>query len=151
MENLNYVHNIIAPKSSVFIMPAVIMILFVVMFIGCIGIMYYMRNTTINVNNEYLTIKSFLYGKTISLDKIDIAGLRRLNLYDEPEYNIRIRTNGVGLPNYFVGWMKLNNGNRALVYLTDRTNVALIPTDEYSILFSTDDFEGLKEILNKRK
>jgi hypothetical protein len=29
--------------------------------------------------------------------------------------------------------------------------VALIPTDDYDILFSTEDFNGIKEALKKRK
>jgi hypothetical protein len=48
-----------------------------------------------------------------------------------------------------VGWMKLNNGNKAWVYVTDKTNVALIPTNEYDILISTDDFTGITEALHK--
>jgi hypothetical protein len=36
-----------------------------------------------------------------------------------------------------------------LVYLTDKTNVVLIPTNEYDVLISADDFTGITEALNK--
>jgi hypothetical protein len=109
-----------------------------------------MKNTSIIITDKNLTIKSLFYSKSIPLEKINVNGLRQLNLQNDKEYNPKIRSNGIGLPNYYVGWMKLNNGNKSLVYLTDRTNVALIPTDEYDILFSTDDFDEIKEKLNKK-
>jgi hypothetical protein len=45
--------------------------------------------------------------------------------------------------------MILNNGNKALVYLTDKTNVVLIPTNDYDVLISTNDFAGIIKELNK--
>jgi hypothetical protein len=74
-----------------------------------------MKNTPIIITNEKLTIKLLFYGKTISLDKINVNGLRQLNLHSDQEYNIKIRSNGIGLPNFYVGWMRLNNGNKSLV------------------------------------
>jgi hypothetical protein len=149
MEKVNYVHNIIEPKLNSFIVPVLLTVLFLLIFIACIGVMYYMKNTTIHITNGFLTIKAFFYGKSIPLDNINVNGIRKLNLYHDDEYNIKIRSNGIGLPNYYTGWMKLNNGNKALVYLTDRKKVILIPTKEYDILFSTDDFDGIKDTLNE--
>jgi hypothetical protein len=150
MENINYVHNIIAPKFYGYIMPIFFMILLMFLVLSCIGIIYYMKNTTIIITDKSLTIKTLFYGKTIPLDRINAAGVRNFNLLEDREYNIKIRINGIRLSNYSAGWMRLNNGNKALVYLTDKTNVALFPTDEYDILFSTDDFDRIKEILNKK-
>ena len=139
----------IAPKFKAYII--FLMILFIVLFICFIVLMYNMKNTSIIVTNENLTVKSLFYGQTIPLEKINVNGLQKLNLYNDQGYNIKSRSNGIGLPNYYVGWMILNNGNKAFVYLADRTNVVLIPTDEYDILISTDNFYGIEEMLNKRK
>jgi hypothetical protein len=151
MENINYVQHIILPKQNSYIVPAIMLVFFILLFIACIGLIYYMKNTTININNEYLTIKTLFYGKKIPLDEINANGIKKLDLNKDTEYNIKIRTNGIGLPNYHLGWMRLNNGNKALVYLTDKSNVILIPTDEYDILISVDNFDMIKEILNKAK
>jgi hypothetical protein len=150
VDNINYVHNIIAPKFNSFIVPIILMVFSIAFFACCIGIVYYMKNTSIIITDKYLAIKSLFYSKTIPLEKINVNGLKQLNLHNDKEYDPKIRVNGIGLPNYYVGWMKLNNGNKSLVYLSDRTNVALIPTDDYDILFSTDDFDGIKEKLNKK-
>jgi hypothetical protein len=145
----NYVHNIITPKFSGFIIPIILAFIFVFLSIACIGIIYSMKNTTINIGNGFLTVKSLFYGKSISLDEINVDGIKQLNLYNDKDYNVKIRTNGIGLPNYYTGWMKLNNGNKALVYLTARTNVVLIPTNNYDVLISFDDFDGAKAALNR--
>jgi hypothetical protein len=34
--------------------------------------------------------------------------------HNDRGYNIKISANGIGLSNYYVSWMKLNNDNKAL-------------------------------------
>ena len=44
------------------------------------------------------------------------------------------------MPGYQAGWLRLKNGERALVYLTDKTRAVYIPTTEdYSVLVSPDE------------
>ena len=142
------VYNIIAPKLISYIAPILVMVLFAV---PLIGITYYMKNTSIIITKEFLTIKTLFYGKKIPIKKINVNELRKLNLYNSEGYNIKKRANGIRLPNYYAGWMTLNNGNKALVHITDKRNVLLIPTDEYDILFSTNDFDGIKKLLKEIK
>ena len=151
MDSFYYVQNIITPKSNAFVIPVVILILFVVLFIGSIGIMYYMKNTKVIISNDYLTIKSIIYGRNIPFEKINVAGIKKINLLNDHDYNIKHKTNGIGFPNYYAGWMRLNNGDKAFVHLTDKTNVVLIPTEEYDILLSINDFDKIKEILETMK
>jgi hypothetical protein len=111
------------------------------------GIIYLSKKPSVDISNGFLTIKSLFYGKRISIEKINVNGIKQLNLNNDRDYNIKFRTNGIGMPNYYVGWMRLNNGNKALVYLTDKTNVVLIPTNDYDVLISTDDFTGITAAL----
>lgn len=44
---------------------------------------------------------------------------------------------GTGLPGYQAGWFRLTNGERALLYLTDRRRAVYVPTTAgYSVLLS---------------
>ena len=44
---------------------------------------------------------------------------------------------GTGLPGYQAGWFRLRNGEKALVYLTDRGRAVYVPTTAgYSVLLS---------------
>ena len=128
--------------------PLKVSILIMVLIV-CLGLVFFTKNPSVNIENGLLMIKSLFFRKTISVEDINIDRIRQLNLKTDKDYNIKIRTFGIGLPNYCVGWMRLNNGNKALVYLKDRTNVVLIPTDAYDILISTNDYAGIKEALNK--
>jgi hypothetical protein len=109
------------------------------------GIIYFSKRQSVAVSNGFLTIKSMFYGKSILIGKINVNGIKQLKLNNDRDYSITYRTNGIGLPNYHVGWMALNNGNKALVYVTDKTNVVLIPTNDYDVLISTDDFARITE------
>ncbi|MDR2659250.1 MAG: PH domain-containing protein, partial [Spirochaetaceae bacterium] len=68
----------------------------------------------------------------------------------DKEYNISVRTNGISVPKFKSGWMKLRNGKKALTFITDKKDVVLIPTEKYLILFSMDRInefiERIKEI-----
>ena len=137
-------NNLVSQLTDPLRLSILIMVLIV-----CLGLVFFTKNPSINIDNGLLRIKSLFFWKIVSVEDINIDGIKQLNLKKDKNYNIRIRTFGIGLPNYCVGWMKLNNGNKALVYLKDRTNVILIPTNAYDILISTDDYVGIKELLNK--
>jgi hypothetical protein len=148
MENL--IHKIITPKFIGRTKYAKVILITTFILIGAfIGIIYFSKKPSVDIGNGLLTIKSLFYGRSIPIGEINLDGIRQLNLNNDKDYKIKIRTNGIGLPNYHVGWMRLNNGNKALAYLTDKTNVVLIPTNDYDVLISTEDFDEIKDALNK--
>ena len=56
----------------------------------------------------------------------------------------------VGLPGYSEGWFRLVNGEKALLFVTDRSRVVYIPTkDGYSILLSTSKPEELLKSMDE--
>jgi hypothetical protein len=60
-----------------------------------------------------------------------------IDLRGEPSLQPTSRRMGTGLPGFAAGWFRLRNGEKALVYLTDRTRVLHIPTrNGYSLLLS---------------
>jgi hypothetical protein len=109
-----------------------------------LAVIYLLPKPTLEVSGGVLTINSMFYGKTVPVAEINTDGIRQLNLLTDKDYDVRIRTNGIGLPNYYVGWMRLNNGNKALAYLTGKKSVVLIPAKGYDILISTDDFNEIR-------
>jgi len=122
----------------------------IIVLIVCLGLVFFTKKPSVNIDNGLLNIKSLFFRKTIAVGDINVDGVRQLNLKNDSDYNLKIRTFGIGLPNYHVGWMRLNNGNKALVYLKDKENVVLIPTNKYDILISSDDYVGIKEALKNQ-
>jgi hypothetical protein len=52
------------------------------------------------------------------------------------------------LPQFKSGWFRLKDRERALVFITDKDSVVLIPTKDYLLLFSMDNID---EFINKIK
>ena len=47
---------------------------------------------------------------------------------------------GTGMPGYQAGWFRLQNGDKALVYMTDSRRAVYVPTTEgYAVLVSPAD------------
>ena len=137
MENIIFIETIAQPKGFLNVLPIIIFIVLIIVLIGLIiGFIFSMKYTNILIKNNDVIIKAFLYGRKISIDDIFINEIQTINLNQNNEYNISFRTNGIGLPNFHFGWMKLKNGKKALVFLTNRENVLLMPTKNFVVLFS---------------
>jgi hypothetical protein len=129
------------PKGGVYGAPIIIMIIvfaaIIILMVGLIfGLISSMKNTSLSLTDRELIIKTMFYGRSIPLENIMIDEIRAINLNEEDEYSISFRLNGTGLPNAKLGWMRLKNGMKSLACVTDKENVALIPTKDYVILFS---------------
>jgi hypothetical protein len=112
-----------------------------VILIGVAGLFlffgYQARNAVFIVSDRGIKIGPGLYGRFIPREKIEVNGVAFLNLNMQQEYRPKWRMNGAGLPGYSVGWFKLNNKEKSLLFLTEVSNVVYIPTtDNYSILLS---------------
>lgn len=86
-----------------------------------------------------------IYGRSIPRASIDRAASRTITFGSSPQLKPRLRTNGMSVPGYHVGWFRLANGSRALAALTamDR-EVAYVPlVDGTAVLLSVRDPEGL--------
>jgi hypothetical protein len=105
-----------------------------------IGIWRSARSTEFNIGAEGLRISKTLYGRTIPWDKLKVESARPVDLTQNREFGPSWRTNGLGLPGYGAGWFKLRNGEKALLFLTDKTRAVYIPTTRgYSLLLSVED------------
>ena len=133
----------ITPASStpfVFILVIGIVLILLLGFLAFIG--YSARNVKFEVNAQGLRIKGGIYGRFIPKEEITVENVRIIDLNTSPEYKPRIRTNGIGLPGYSEGWFKLKNKEKALLFVTDRSNMVYIPTkQDYSVMLSVSNPE----------
>ena len=151
MDKVIFFNTMIEPKGGVCSAPVIFLIVIsvsiILLMVGLtFGAIYAIKNTTISLTDKELIIKSAFYGRKIPIENIMIDGIKAVNLDIDSEYDISVRTNGIGLPNFKLGWMRLKNGTRALTFLTNRNSVVLIPAKDFSVLFSMDDIE---EFINK--
>lgn len=105
---------------------------------------YASRHTWCEVSPEGLRIAGDIYGRRIPLGDLRPEAAKVTDLKKDPACGFKWRTNGVGLPGYSAGWFRLQNGEKALAFVTDQRRVLYLPTRQgYSLLLSVENPEGL--------
>jgi hypothetical protein len=100
------------------------------------------RSSTFEVSPEGLRLRGDWYGRLIPADHLVRGMARRVDLATTPELLPRRKTMGTSFPGYQSGWFRLQNGDRALLYLTDRSKAVYVPTTEgYAVLISPSEPE----------
>jgi hypothetical protein len=97
------------------------------------------RLVKFEVSPEGLRIRGEIYGRLIPASDLDVEHACPVDLTADPDRRLSRRTNGIGMPGYASGWFRLKNGEKSLVFVTDKTRVAYIPTRQgYSVLVSVE-------------
>lgn len=95
------------------------------------------------IRADGLRLEGDLYGRLVPKAQLRVEAARRVDLAREDGLQPKSRRMGTALPGYQAGWFRLRNGEKALLYLTDRTRAVYIPTTAgYSLLLSPADPGG---------
>lgn len=106
------------------------------------------RHVQFEITSSGLSIVGDMYGRSIASDQLDLERARAVDLTQDKSLAPSLRTNGAGLPGYSAGWFRLKNGEKALLFVTDKSHVVYIPTREgYAVLLSVDSPEQFLEAL----
>lgn len=129
-------------------------ILLVLVAVGAVLVYaaYASRHSRVEVDGEGIRLVGDFWGRRIVWENLRVDEARQVNLDQSPEFVPRWRTMGTGMPGYSAGWFRLRNGEKSLVYLTQRASVVYLPTtDGYSLLLSADAPEQLIASLRKHQ
>jgi hypothetical protein len=111
-----------------------------------------MRHAQFTVSEDGLRLQGDLYGRLIPLNSLKLDEAVVTNLKTDKDHQPKWRTMGTGLPGYSAGWFKLRNGEKALLFVTDNTRVARIPTTEgYSVMLSVSEPAVLIDALKQQQ
>lgn len=121
------VHPIVpaANKALWFLAPVALLLVLVLALL--LFVAHSVRHTRFELSAEGLRVRGDLYGRFLPAGEFDLGGARAVDLSREEPFRPKLRTNGVGLPGYLSGWFRLRNGEKALLFVTDRTRVARLP------------------------
>lgn len=97
-------------------------------------------SATFEIRPEGLRLRGDLYGRLVPKTQLQVASARRVDFAREEGLRPKRRRLGTALPGYQAGWFRLGNGDKALLYLTDRTRAVYVPTTAgYGLLLSPAD------------
>jgi hypothetical protein len=134
---MKQVFPMVPAAGGAVVMLVVMFVLFIVLLLLFGHIAYSARQTTFEVSAAGLHISRNLYGRLIPLSELELDQARLINPSVETGFKLKWRTNGIGMPGYMAGWFKLQNGARALAFLTTQNNMVYIPTQKgYCLLLS---------------
>ena len=104
--------------------------------------------STVTIDTGNLHVNVPIYSQTIPLESIDAELSKVVDLNQSSEFNLSIRTNGLGVPGYQLGWFERASGGQIYAVLTDRSSVVYLPTTEgYALLLSIEEPDAfLKEL-----
>ena len=144
------IFGIIPASSGPYIFIWIFGLILIALIALFIFIGYSSRHASFEVNDQGLRISRALYGRFIPREEIAVDGVRVMNLDTDSGYRPKSRTNGIGLPGYAEGWFKLQNKEKALMFVTDRSRVVYIPTTKgYSVMLSVREAEELAELMKR--
>jgi len=142
--------DITSASAAPFIFISAISLLLILLLVFFVFIGYSARNARFEVSDQGLRLMGSIYGRFIPKENLVGGEVEIINLNLQKEYQPKLRTNGIGLPGYSEGWFKLQNNEKALLFVTDYSKVVYIPTDQgYSVLLSvsnTDEFRQSTEL-----
>jgi hypothetical protein len=123
---------------------APVMLLVLIPVIALLGtVLVGVRGARFEVSPEGLRLRGDFYGRLIPAAELQPEGAVRVDFGATPGLTPRRRTFGTGLPGYQAGWFRLQNGQTALVYLTDRARTVYVPTTAgYGVLVTPEDPDG---------
>jgi len=124
------------------VVPAVLLVI--------LAMAFWPRPVQIEVTSRELKISGSVYARTLARADLVLDDARGVDLRREPALMPVQRSNGIGLPNYQVGWFRLRDGQRALCFLTRRDSVIYLPTSQnFVLLLSVSEPDQLLEALRK--
>ncbi|HEV7365848.1 MAG TPA: PH domain-containing protein [Gemmatimonadales bacterium] len=129
--------------------PVIVLLAGVLVLLAVAG--YASRHARFVVTETGLDLRGDIYGKQVPWSALRVSEARLVDLTRDSGLRPRSRRLGTGLPGYAAGWFRLNNGERALVYLTRTRPVLYVPTSlGYSLLLSPQDPESLLATLRRK-
>lgn len=98
------------------------------------------RGSRFEITADGLQLAGDWYGRLVPKAQLRVELARRVDFTREGALRPRRRRVGTALPGYQAGWFQLESGEKALLYLTDRTRAVYVPTTAgYSLLLSPAD------------
>jgi hypothetical protein len=111
---------------------------------------YSSRATRFELSSDGLSIRGNLYGRTLPWSSLQLDLARVVDLRNAVDVQPTLRTNGIGLPGYQAGWFRTRERGKALLFVTDRSRVVVVPTHQgYTLLLSVADPQAFLQALRR--
>lgn len=99
-----------------------------------------LQHTEFILKDDGLHVRCFPFSREYAYGVLDLAGAVVTDFQEHPEFKPTLRTAGTSLGSLKGGWHRLRNGNKAMLYVTTRDTLVVIPTTlGHTLLISPQD------------
>ncbi|MEL7642395.1 MAG: PH domain-containing protein [Solidesulfovibrio sp.] len=127
-----------------------LLVLWVALFFFLNAMIRGAANAEIALRGGTLMVRGSVYGRDIPLADVDAGAARPVDLGQAGPKSLKWRTNGIGLPGLAAGWYRLTDGEKALVFVTDKSRAVYVPTRQgFAVVVSPGDPGRFLEALRR--
>ena len=141
---VQYSFTLATPTSVWVIVGVIAAVLAIVLVLIVLPIVRF----TITVDSSYIRAATPLMFR-VTIKKEDVDHIAVMDLSQAPELRPTLRTFGVGLPGYKLGWFKLANGAKAFLAVTSSNKAVVIELKDGTYVIMTP--KNLSEFLTALK
>ncbi|WP_428564921.1 MAG: PH domain-containing protein [Solidesulfovibrio sp. DCME] len=117
-----------------------LLVLWVALFFFLHAMIRGAANAEVALRDGTLVVRGSVYGRDIPLADVDAGAARPVDLGQAGPKSLKWRTNGIGMPGLAAGWFRLGDGEKALVFVTDKSRAVYIPTRQgFAVVVSPGD------------
>lgn len=137
------------PIRSLWIMLPIFLLMVATM--GVLGLsLGSARTARFEVSPAGLRLRGDIYGRLVPASALRVGEARAVDLNVDKSLAPSMRTMGTAVGGYRAGWFRLHNGEKALLYITDKSRVVYVPTTSgYSVLVSVADPAAFLQALRR--
>jgi len=95
--------------------------------IAAMAVLYAPGTPSYTLTGDRLTIHDLFYPVTLQAGAVDAGGIRIVDLAQESEWRLTLRTNGFANRNYQSGWFRVSSGKTVRLYRAGGNRLVLIP------------------------
>lgn len=127
-----------------------LLILWVGLFFFLNSMIHGAANAEIALRGGLLVVRGSVYGRDIPLAEVDAVGAHAVDLGQAGPKSLKWRTNGIGMPGLAAGWYRLTDGEKALVFVTNKQRAVYVPTSlGYAVVVSPGDPQRFLDALRR--
>src|SRR5262249_26645013 len=108
------------------------------------------RRSAVIVTTRDVTLNIPIYGRRMALDRLIPDNLGKVTMKEPDRYRLTLRTNGLSVPGYQVGWFRTQAAGRVLAAVSGNDLVVWQTRDDYGVVVSAQDGDRLIEALRSR-
>lgn len=117
-----------------------------------LGLGLFMLRGSATIVADRLELKGAFYSRTIKLSELDLDNALILDESNQDRAAFTLRTNGIGLPGYLVGWFRMKGHGKAFALITRTPPNLLLPTtQDFTIVLTVEDPQRALDLLRRAK